>query len=72
MRQLTRTLASLVLATAVASAYAFPPDPTVYIVEKGKKYHKENCTLKHGSKGVKLSFAKKNGYTACKVCKPPA
>jgi competence protein ComEC len=43
----------------------------VYCTEKGKSYHKKNCTLKHGSKGMKLSEAKKKGYKPCKVCKPP-
>jgi len=60
---------ALALSAACASA---PADPTVYIVETGKKYHMKNCRLKKGSKGVKLSIAKKKGYTACKVCKPPA
>jgi hypothetical protein len=71
MRKLSRGLAALLLAAAVASAYSLPPDPTVYVVEKGKKYHKKNCRLKSGSKGMKLSLAKRKGFLACKVCKPP-
>lgn len=43
-------------------------DPTVYVKENGKKYHKRNCKLVKGKKGIKLSEAKKNGYEPCKVC----
>lgn len=49
---------------------AVAKDPTVYVTENGKKYHQKNCKLKHGSKGVKLSVAKKKGYKPCTVCKP--
>jgi len=74
-----RNLRSAALLTAFVAlgAVAFaqkPPrpaaDPTVYIVETGKKYHKKDCRLKKGSKGVKLSEAKKKGYKPCAVCKP--
>jgi len=70
MRRATQLLASLVMLSAFASAYAVD-DPTVYCTEQGKAYHRKNCTLKHGSKGMKLSEAKKKGYKPCKVCKPP-
>jgi len=44
---------------------------TVYVTDGGKKYHKKNCSVvKEGKKGVELSEAKKQGYTACAVCKP--
>jgi len=43
-------------------------DPTVYVKENGKKYHKRNCKLVSGKKGIKLSEAKKKGYEPCKVC----
>jgi hypothetical protein len=44
-------------------------DPTVYIKEGGKKFHKLNCKLvAKGKKGIKLSEAKKKGLTPCKVC----
>ena len=69
MRRATQLLASIVLMSAFASAHAFA-DPTVYVTEQGKAYHKKNCTLKHGSTGMKLSEAKKKGYKPCKVCKP--
>jgi len=46
-------------------------DPTVYVKEKGKKYHKRNCRLVTGKTGIKLSEAKKKGYEPCKVCFTP-
>lgn len=58
------------LAMSVACSSS-PADPTVYILTTGKKYHQKNCRLKKNSKGVKLSVAKKKGYTPCKVCRPP-
>lgn len=67
---LRKLLVFMALTMSVA-CHSMPPDPTVYVVETGKKYHQKNCRLKKGSKGMKLSLAKKKGYTACKVCKPP-
>lgn len=44
---------------------------TVYVTENGKKFHKKNCDLaKTGKKGIELKDAKKQGYEACKSCKP--
>ncbi len=43
-------------------------DPTVYIKDNGKKYHKRNCKLVSGKKGIKLSKAIEKGYEPCKVC----
>ncbi|MBO9702907.1 MAG: hypothetical protein J7604_22020 [Sporocytophaga sp.] len=44
---------------------------TVYVTEKGKKYHKKNCSVvSEGKKGQELAEAKKNGYEPCSVCKP--
>ncbi|MEN8222516.1 MAG: hypothetical protein ABFR36_04580 [Acidobacteriota bacterium] len=43
-------------------------DPTVYIKENGKKFHKRNCKLVSGKKGIKLSEATKKGYEPCKIC----
>jgi hypothetical protein len=71
MRSLTRSILSLTLASAFLVACAAPADPTVYVVEKGKSYHLKNCRMKSGSHAVKLSWAKKNKYQPCKVCKPP-
>lgn len=71
MRNVSRAFA---LAALVMASYAVPAqsksDPIVYVVEAGKAYHKKNCRLKQGSKGIKLSEAKKKGFKACKVCKP--
>jgi uncharacterized protein YxeA len=47
-------------------------DPTVYVKENGKKYHKKNCKIvKEGKIGIKLSEAIEKGYEPCAVCKPP-
>lgn len=48
----------------------------VYLSRTGTKYHRYSCGTLSRSKAsrsvrkVKRSWAKKNGYTACKVCKP--
>ncbi|WP_244289097.1 hypothetical protein [Brachyspira aalborgi] len=43
----------------------------VYIAKTGKKYHIENCrTLRGEKEAVDLNEAIKNGYEACKICKP--
>ena len=43
----------------------------VYIAKTGKKYHLENCrTLRGEKEAIDLNEAIKNGYGACKVCKP--
>lgn len=72
MRKLSPLICSLFIACSLALAQTKPPvSNTVYAVEKGKSYHKKNCELKTGSKGMTLVAAKKKGYKACKVCKPP-
>lgn len=43
-------------------------DPIVYIRDKGKKFHKRNCKLVSGKKGIKLSEAIDKGYEPCKIC----
>ena len=70
MRTFQRTLAPLLLALFVASSGFAAHDTDVYATQKGKKYHVKNCRMKSGSKKMKLSVAKKMGYTACLVCKP--
>jgi len=70
MRHLSKAFFSVVLASAYFATYA-QVDPVVYVVDNGKKYHVKNCRLKSGSHAMKLSLAKKAGYTPCKVCKPP-
>lgn len=44
----------------------------VYVAKTGKKYHRKSCRyVKKSRTKLKLSTAKKRGYKACKVCKPP-
>ena len=46
---------------------------TVYVTDKGKKYHAKNCDLvKTGKKGMELAAAKKAGFGACGHCKVEA
>lgn len=66
-----RAILLAAVTTLSLASVTFAADPTVYVTSKGKKYHTKNCRLKQGSKGVKLSEAKKLKYTACLVCKPP-
>jgi hypothetical protein len=50
-----------------------PQSTTVYITQTGKKYHKDGCRYLSQSKiKTTLKEAKANGFTACKVCHPPA
>jgi formylglycine-generating enzyme required for sulfatase activity len=47
-------------------------DPIVYITKTGKKYHREGCKYLGYSKiRIKLSEAKRKGFTPCPECKPP-
>ena len=51
------------------SNYAY--SQTVYVTKSGEKYHKDGCQYLSKSKiETTLSEALKNGYDACKVCKP--
>jgi len=44
---------------------------TVYTTRTGEKYHADGCQYLSKSKiETTLDQAKKNGYTACSVCKP--
>jgi hypothetical protein len=44
---------------------------SVYIAPTGTKYHTYYCRTLRGSKSkVSKTWAKNNGYTACKVCNP--
>jgi len=46
-------------------------EETVYITRTGEKYHRDSCRyLKKSKKSIKLSKARNQGYTPCKVCKP--
>ena len=47
-------------------------DPTVFITNTGTKYHREGCRyLKDSKIALRLSEAKRRGYTPCSVCNPP-
>jgi len=46
-------------------------DATVYITKSGEKYHKAGCRyLSKSQIKTTKKEAVKNGYGACKVCKP--
>lgn len=66
----------LFLLAPVLMAQAPPPqgnaDATVYVTKAGKKYHTKDCrAVKGGGTAMKLGDAVKQGYSPCKVCKPP-
>jgi len=62
-------ISAFVILFAILSQFANAQ--TVYVTEKGKKYHKKNCSVvSEGKKGQELAEAKKNGYEPCAVCKP--
>lgn len=42
----------------------------VYINEKTKKYHSEECPYSKDLKEMSLKDAIKNGYIPCKICNP--
>ena len=45
-------------------------EPTVYITNTGKKYHREDCRfLEYSKKSIPLAEAREK-YDPCKVCKP--
>lgn len=47
-------------------------ETVVYITKTGKKYHRGSCRyLKQSKIKTTLKKAKRAGYGACKVCKPP-
>lgn len=44
---------------------------TVYITNTGTKYHRAGCSsLSKSKKAISVNEAKRNGYEACKRCKP--
>jgi biopolymer transport protein ExbD len=60
--------------TTVPATYAAAKanSVTVYVTETGSKYHLGSCRHLRKSKiKTTLQQAKADGYTACKVCKPP-
>ncbi len=55
---------------AVSCAPEATPDTLVYVTEDGAKYHRKECRLKQGSKGIRLGDLPQK-YTACSRCDPP-
>jgi hypothetical protein len=44
----------------------------VYITDTGIRYHRANCTsLRYSKTEMPLGLAIQEGYTPCKICKPP-
>ena len=85
MNSMTRFLAVLLLAVAaVTHLHSFgeqqpspqraeePKAQTVYVTRTGKRYHRNGCRYLASSKiPMTLKDAKAQGYTPCKVCRPP-
>ena len=45
---------------------------TVYIKRTGKRYHRDGCRyLSQNKIKTTVKEAQANGYTPCKVCRPP-
>ena len=45
---------------------------TVYITRTGKRYHRDGCRhLSQNKIKTTVKEAQANGYTPCKVCRPP-
>ena len=73
------TIAMLVIALVGMMACENPTEseltgtgPIVYITETGTKYHLSGCQYLSQSKiAIRLSEAKRRGYTPCSVCNPP-
>ena len=48
-------------------------DPTVFLTETGRRYHRDGCTyLARTRIPIALSEAAAVGYTPCRACEPPA
>lgn len=62
--------AVLVLLTAVMPVQS--KTAAVYVSAQGKKYHTQTCRTIAKAQTVLLdrTEAEKQGYTACKICKP--
>jgi hypothetical protein len=49
-----------------------PKEQSIYVTRTGKRYHRANCRYLARSKfEMSLKEAKQQGYTPCKVCRPP-
>jgi Putative peptidoglycan-binding domain-containing protein len=56
---------------AATASYSNKKETTVYITRTGSKYHRDGCRYLSRSKiAVKLSEAKREGYTPCSICNP--
>lgn len=72
------TIQSIALRYTVAAifflnVFMYVNAQTVYVTEKGKKYHAKNCELaKTGKTGMELKDAKAKGYGPCAHCKSEA
>ena len=63
--------ASSVQGREVVYTAAEQKDATVYVTKTGEKYHRDGCRyLKKSQIKTTKREAVKNGYGACKVCKP--
>lgn len=50
-----------------------PQSATVYITKTGEKYHLGSCrSLRKSRIETTVAEAKRRGFTACKICKPPS
>lgn len=66
----TARLADPVAAQAPKPA---PQSTTVYVTKTGEKYHRGTCgSLRKSRIETTVAQAKRDGFTACKVCKPPS
>jgi hypothetical protein len=67
-----RRLATLLLLASVMAVQAVPSkDVQVYVTNTGKKFHISSCRYLSKSKiAISKTKAIKQGYTACKICKP--
>ena len=85
MRWLLKTLAVILLLSATLAPSAVllaqqpapkpseqPKEQIVYITRTGKRYHRQGCRyLSKSAMPMSLKDAKQQGYTPCKVCRPP-
>jgi micrococcal nuclease len=66
------SLWALTVTPVIAPAQVKRADPTVYVTRTGHKYHRAGCRyLRRSMIAMRLSEAKRQGETACSVCRPP-
>lgn len=50
-----------------------PQSAPVYVTKTGEKYHRGSCgSLRKSRIETTVAEAKRRGFAACKICKPPA